>query len=654
MPGCSKVLVLIVVSWGLWGWSREISADQSPAAAPATLALVDLAAPESEARFKPTSPQVTIRRVEHGVVMEVAEGGDGYPGALVAPAAAEAWDLSRYGHVVARVTNRGTAATTVALRVDNRNNGSDCNTESVFLKPGQTGTVKVIFGYSFGFKPGFKLDPKRVTSMILFVHKAKAPQFIGVELIEAAGAAGESPPVRPESVRSRPPGGVVFGSGVAFEPNTQLECHDGATAAIADGALRLSFAARKGGQWVLIKPAIGRWDWTRGNELRFACRNSGSMEIAAGIRLLSDKGEHPLVRQDKPLAPGERREFIVSFVPPIPWKGIPDSGDRTSWDGQPGTGTKFGSDAVKGIRIGAGDGPAAMLDIDSITLGVATATTPEWLGKRPPAEGEWQQTLADEFVGTTLDEQYWSCYGENFYDTKSHYSKANAIVGDGVLRMRYEKKRGLHNDSAESVLALTKPKTGESDYATGYLTSYGRWVQRYGYFEARMRLPDAPGLWPAFWLMPDRGAATGPQWVRADTGNGGMEFDIMEPLTRWGPYRFNVAFHWDGYQKGHKQTGSEQIYFKPDSEGFVTVGLLWLPGSAKVFVNGTIAAEWQAERISIVPSNLLFTHVAGGWDNNGLDDSTLPADFVIDYVRVWQRKDLASGEDGGTIQAIGR
>ena len=36
----------------------------------------------------------------------------------------------------------------------------------------------------------------------------------------------------------------------------------------------------------------------------------------------------------------------------------------------------------------------------------------------------------------------------------------------------------------------------------------------------------------------------------------------------------------------------------------------------------------------------MFTLPMGGWDNDPLDDSQLPADFMIDYVRCWQRKDL--------------
>ena len=46
----------------------------------------------------------------------------------------------------------------------------------------------------------------------------------------------------------------------------------------------------------------------------------------------------------------------------------------------------------------------------------------------------------------------------------------------------------------------------------------------------------------------------------------------------------------------------------------------------------------------------MFTLPAGGWDNDPLDDARLPADFVIDYVRVWQRRDLA-GTAGTTRPA---
>lgn len=188
--------------------------------------------------------------------------------------------------------------------------------------------------------------------------------------------------------------------------------------------------------------------------------------------------------------------------------------------------------------------------------------------------------------------------------------------------MRYEKKTGPQNDD---------PTQKSSAYASGLLETYGKWTQRYGYFEARMKLPTAPGLWPAFWMMPDRGAAAGAQGKRQDTANGGMEFDIMEHLTRWGGLRYNIAMHWDSYAQGkHKQTGTERIYVQPDKDGFITAGLLWLPGLAVYYGNGREVGRWEDPRISNVPSDMMFTLPTGGWDNSRLEDAKLPDDFTID------------------------
>ena len=150
-------------------------------------------------------------------------------------------------------------------------------------------------------------------------------------------------------------------------------------------------------------------------------------------------------------------------------------------------------------------------------------------------------------------------------------------------------------------------------------------------------------------MMPDRGYDAGPeQWKRADTGNGGMEFDIMENYSGWGPYRFNQAFHMDGYNEDHhKAVGSPWVYARPDGkDGFFTVGMLWLPGKAVYYVNGRETGRWENERVSSILSNFLAGVGSGGWDNTPLDDAKLPADYVIDHIRAWQRADLATPEDG--------
>ena len=70
------------------------------------------------------------------------------------------------------------------------------------------------------------------------------------------------------------------------------------------------------------------------------------------------------------------------------------------------------------------------------------------------------------------------------------------------------------------------------------------------------------------------------------TEQGGMEFDVMEHLTGWGPNRYNIAMHWDGYQKNHKSDRTDKLYVQPDKDGFITTGLLWTPESAIYYANG--------------------------------------------------------------------
>ena len=323
------------------------------------------------------------------------------------------------------------------------------------------------------------------------------------------------------------------------------------------------------------------------------------------------------------LAPGERQTLSIPFA------------SKKLWDGNDkNTGTSFASDRANKITISiAGEKTGtASLTAESLVVNLAPAVHPDWLGKRPPVEGSWKMTFQDEFNGTAIDTNNWSYYGENYWDKMTtHFSKETTYVKDGTARLRLEKKRGHHNDD---------PSRPESDYATGFLETYGKFTQRYGYFEARMKLPTAPGLWPAFWMMPDRGGPAGtPQWQRSDTKNGGMEFDIMEHLTRWGVNRYSIANHWNGYGKEHQANGTS-VYYTPDQDGFITSGVLWTPGEVVYFCQGREIGRWKTDRIMNVPAHIIFTLPSGGWDNDRLDDSKLPGEFLIDYVRVWQRADL--------------
>lgn len=613
-------LLVLAVAWG-----------QAP---PAAEALLDWTDANVLTRVVPGQPdQVTLARAEGapGVVATCHPGKNAYPGLILKPEG-PVWDLSRFGHVEARVVNLGAARLNLSLRVDNAGDWTlnPWSSEAVWLKPGEATTIRVRFGYSWG-KPGFALDAAKIPQMLLFAAKSEADQVFRLEALTAGGVPGEKPPVNPWDVRTRPTGGVLLGPGAAADAVLQTAPQGGAKAELAaadeTGRWRMVLPAGVAAALVQLKPAVGMWDLRDWLQVTVHLRNDGPTPITPRARLDSRGRAGDWVTAAAPLAPGAEQDLVLPFaggLMTINNPGTPPTG-----------GSSVESDAVSGLTVSAAGDGERTLTVTAIRAQVPPPPAlPDWLGKRPPVPGEWTPTLAEEFDQPTINEGLWSIYHPNYWDKRSHFSKSNVLLGEGVVRLRFEKKRGPADDD---------PAKPETDWATGFLTGTHKWRQRYGYFECRMKLPRAPGLWPAFWMMPDRGPEAGP--ARESTADGGMEFDILEYLVRYGPYRYNLAMHWDNYGKDHKSTGTDRIYFQPDSQGFVTAGLLWEPGRATFYANGTAVAQWTNPRVSSVPEYILFTAVSGGWGGNDLTGEGLPDDYVLDYVRAWQRADWA--EAGG-------
>ncbi len=620
-------------------------AQNTPAAAPKFL--FDANPAHSAGKIVDAHATVTATPNNGGIDVVVAGSAEGYPGFAIAPSKGDVWDLSPWGNVQAKITNTGAANLAVNMRVDNAGEWKDSpwNTESISLKPGETKELKIIFGYQYGYKPGYKLKSDAVVRVLIFVGKSSKDRTFRVEELLAGGAAGDKPPVDPNAVRERPLGGLLLGAGAKLANEPKFESKDGGRASWSNSkTLMLDVDAGKKGS-VTLKPAMGVWDLGLHHEVKVKLRNVGSVAVAPRLRVDSRSGSTETVTAATPLAPGAETVLIATFVPSKPWVGISDP-KKGHGGGIPGTGTLFESNRANGVTVLVDEvAAAARVEITAIAATATPAVLPSWVGKRPPVDGDWKMTLEDNFDGNSINLNLWNIYTSNFWDKRTHFSKDNVIVKDGKLFLHYEKKTGFHNDDPED-----KSPVAKTDYACGFADTYGKWTQRYGYFEARMKLPTAHGLWPAFWTMPDRGGdpdpKVNPQWKRADTKFGGMEFDIMEHLSGWGPYRFNSAFHWDGYGKDHKAIGTSNMYVPADDEGYITIGMLWLPGVAVYYGNGKEIGRWENERICSVQSHPILYMVSGGWANTPLDPDLLPADFVIDYIRVWQRADLASPEDG--------
>lgn len=214
-----------------------------------------------------------------------------------------------------------------------------------------------------------------------------------------------------------------------------------------------------------------------------------------------------------------------------------------------------------------------------------------------PPPGVWKLTASDEFDGDKLNPDMWST-GYKFVDVINNELQAfvpeNAIVKDGLCTIKVEKREAFNTDR----FGNTKAK---QQFASGAFTSVDKFTQTYGYFEARLKMPKArgAGVWPAFWMLPDRGRAY-PDNARygymSKTYGRGMEIDIFEFMPWWkkldGTFPIHHGCIWSygkvtekdpaphgygAYALDNDGWGPAELSFPELDSKFHTYGLYWSP-----------------------------------------------------------------------------
>lgn len=661
---------LFLLLFSFWTFPPATIAQTTGDAGVGAMLLVDPAAPNALQSVTPSygaNGQIEVKADGAALVLTIRPGECAWPGIVILPRTGKNWDLSNYSHVEVKVTNLGDESVKPILRVDNPRpaNGDPnvFNAESVSIPAGASKTLKVFFGYSYG-RPAYTLQPDQVSRAMLSTDKVGGkPIKLKLELFQAAGFAGEKPGENPAESRRKPQsGGILLRSAANGETAPDRVARgaggNGGYAAFNPSLQTFVLHVKGPDSRAMLFPApAGFWDFSDFTRTLVTVKNVGKTPASPKLLLESNIGPSETFSTPQPLPPGASATIEIPFAASVPWRCDPDPAmlekEGRVWTRAPGTGTDFRAHKTTAL-VCLGDHATAATGADFAILELRGATAspdkPSWLGSRPPVPGKWKQTLAENFDDGKLNHKIWNVYWFNWTSPLVHFSKDNIFVENGNLILRITKQKGFQNDD---------PKDKETPYATGWADTFGKWTQRYGYFEIRCKLPTQKYCWPGFWTMPDRGrgVAKAPgygvpfaDWpgfrTRYSNFDGGMEFDILEAQSIWGPHRFNVACHWGDYGKGHHRLGTSAVYIDTDEEGFLTMGMLWLPGHVSFWEHGRKFWEWNSPRVASVPMMLHLQHMLGGWEFDPLDDRELPADFVIDYIRVWQREDLASPDDG--------
>lgn len=255
-------------------------------------------------------------------------------------------------------------------------------------------------------------------------------------------------------------------------------------------------------------------------------------------------------------------------------------------------------------------------------------------GVRPlkPSGAPWRCSFQDSFDGTTLDPSKWrpqtSNYATGTPEAFACYSADNVALGGGSVKLR------LTQGEPYECPAMAEHENSTTTYTAGMVSTYRRFSQQYGRFEARIRNTDSStsGLHEAFYLWPD---------VRyVDTTQPGTgEIDVSEtysvhPDLSIPRLHYATEETWGAITTGeHANTAFDCMAARGE---FNTYRLTWSASRIEIRVNGKLCLTNTSGDAAFRERYIVSLTQAIGFGENALvDDTSLPATMEIDRVRVW-------------------
>lgn len=245
-------------------------------------------------------------------------------------------------------------------------------------------------------------------------------------------------------------------------------------------------------------------------------------------------------------------------------------------------------------------------------------------------------------------------FNESRFDTAQWWTRY--IYAGGTLdflndeAQRY-REDGNHVMTGHSLILMarkTAAKNGDVQYQSGMIRS--KTTFKYGYFEARMKVPGGIGVRPAFWLGPAARASDGkiawpPEIDIAELANNGVEDtmrDLHVGLISHGPQQATPLDADPGFHRDWNYWAAPASL----ADGFHIFAALWdRDDTVSFFVDGRrlykAVYKWvYDDGTAAGNADVIFDLAIGGprWaGRHGIDDAAFPQGLEIDYVRVYQK-----------------
>ena len=259
---------------------------------------------------------------------------------------------------------------------------------------------------------------------------------------------------------------------------------------------------------------------------------------------------------------------------------------------------------------------------------VADAATTDACGARiaKPEGGYWSCSFVDNFSGAKLDTAKW-------------LPQVTALSGFSMNRTCFLSGRGYR--VLDGTLRLQTHRTSTfncrnrgSDWSAsavgGAVSSYTKFDQTYGRFEARIKFPrySARGLQGGFWMNPTE-RTYGP-WPASG------EIDVAEWYSALARHVF-PSLHYTG-----RTAHDTAACLMGDRSRFHTYSVTWSPSRMRFLYDGRLCfsrawepTDLEAPKPFDQPFTVALVAAIGAGDNAPSSDTPAWTTTKIDYVKVW-------------------
>jgi beta-glucanase (GH16 family) len=277
-----------------------------------------------------------------------------------------------------------------------------------------------------------------------------------------------------------------------------------------------------------------------------------------------------------------------------------------------------------------------------LTVSQIACTTPRTIVAASDPN-KWELVWHDEFDGTGLPNAADWDYEKGFVRNNElqYYTVARTenVRQEGGSLLIESRKESFPNAAYQAGSDNWMKKDQLAQYTSGSLITRGRHEFFYGRMEVRAKLSQGLGSWPAIWMV---GTNT-TKWP--DKG----EIDIMEHVG-FDPLVIHATMHaLTSDPNATKPDNSKGMTIRSTEDVFDTFhvyAIEWYEDHIDCFFDGTKYFTYVFKDYSIQagifnkPYYLLINNAVGGsWGGQkGIDESSFPQKYYIDYVRYFKRK----------------